>query len=228
MAEITLLRHGQASFGASNYDQLSELGYQQAYWLGEHLQGLGKTFDRVVLGTMVRHRQTADSFFEGYLSASGAERPDYCYDAGLNEYQFQGLLTPFRELYPGDYSASGDARRDYYDNLKQALGHWMAGRIESDGLDSWSSFRERVWGVFDAACESDAKRTLVVTSGGPIATILARILRLDHTAICELNMQIRNTSTSRILHNRQTFALDSFNDVAHLQQPQRQDAITFA
>ena len=36
MAQIYLVRHGQASFGSSNYDQLSELGFEQARLLGRH------------------------------------------------------------------------------------------------------------------------------------------------------------------------------------------------
>jgi broad specificity phosphatase PhoE len=30
MGQIYLVRHGQASFGSANYDQLSELGHEQA------------------------------------------------------------------------------------------------------------------------------------------------------------------------------------------------------
>ena len=34
MPEFFLVRHGQASFGADNYDKLSALGHRQARWLG--------------------------------------------------------------------------------------------------------------------------------------------------------------------------------------------------
>ena len=37
MSELYLVRHAQASFGAANYDQLSDLGHQQSRWLGDHL-----------------------------------------------------------------------------------------------------------------------------------------------------------------------------------------------
>ncbi len=30
MSELYLVRHAQASFGAANYDQLSDLGHQQS------------------------------------------------------------------------------------------------------------------------------------------------------------------------------------------------------
>ncbi|MFP3608465.1 histidine phosphatase family protein, partial [Paraburkholderia sp. SIMBA_053] len=36
MAELYLVRHGQASLGADDYDQLSDAGEQQGIWLGEY------------------------------------------------------------------------------------------------------------------------------------------------------------------------------------------------
>jgi len=43
MSLVYLVRHAQASFGAQDYDRLSELGRQQARWLGgyfaEHAGG---------------------------------------------------------------------------------------------------------------------------------------------------------------------------------------------
>ena len=38
MAAIYLVRHGQASFGAADYDQLSARGEQQAQLLGQWLK----------------------------------------------------------------------------------------------------------------------------------------------------------------------------------------------
>jgi broad specificity phosphatase PhoE len=41
MASIYLIRHGQASFGAQDYDKLSELGRRQATLTGEYLRDTG-------------------------------------------------------------------------------------------------------------------------------------------------------------------------------------------
>jgi broad specificity phosphatase PhoE len=41
MGTLYLVRHGQASFGADDYDQLSELGRRQSVRLGEYLRGKG-------------------------------------------------------------------------------------------------------------------------------------------------------------------------------------------
>jgi broad specificity phosphatase PhoE len=38
MGQLYLIRHGQASFGAEDYDNLSELGHQQAQQLGAYFK----------------------------------------------------------------------------------------------------------------------------------------------------------------------------------------------
>ena len=65
MSELYLVRHAQASFGAANYDQLSDLGHQQSRWLGEHLALRGIGFDKLVVGDMHRHHQTMDGMAHG-------------------------------------------------------------------------------------------------------------------------------------------------------------------
>ena len=219
MAEITLLRHGQASFGADNYDQLSPTGHQQARWLGAHRKNLNKSFDRIVMGTMVRHLETA----QGVMDGLGATL-DFETHAGLNEYDFQGLLRPLKALYPDQWLDTGHAKRDYYHNMKLALNCWMDGRIASDGNDTWDSFCNRIQDSFEFIYNGDAKRTLVVSSGGPISVILAHILQLDK----QRTLQIKNSSTSTLLYNRKDFALDSFNDVSHLLTADKQNSITFS
>ena len=45
MGSLYLVRHGQASFGADNYDKLSELGHRQCVRLGEYFRHKGVRFD---------------------------------------------------------------------------------------------------------------------------------------------------------------------------------------
>ena len=58
MAELVLVRHGQASFGADDYDRLSELGWQQSRWLGEYFRERGAAFDLILRGSLRRHAET--------------------------------------------------------------------------------------------------------------------------------------------------------------------------
>ncbi|MGT2494736.1 phosphoglycerate mutase family protein [Cupriavidus basilensis] len=65
MATLFLVRHGQASFGAANYDCLSDTGRQQARWLGEYFRERGIAFKRVVAGSLVRQQDTAMEILAG-------------------------------------------------------------------------------------------------------------------------------------------------------------------
>lgn len=223
MTQIALLRHGQASFGSDNYDQLSQTGHQQAQWLGEYLKGLSKSFDRIVIGTMVRHLETANGVLAGLNTSIALEK-----HAGLNEYNFQGLLDPLKSQYPDQWLNTNNTQRDYYHNMKQAITYWMDGRIKNDGQDTWKDFCTRIRSGFAFAYQCEAKRILVVSSGGPIAVILADVLKLDQQRTRDLTLQIKNSSISTLLYNRSNFTLDSFNDISHLNTPSKVKRITFA
>jgi broad specificity phosphatase PhoE len=58
MGNLYFVRHGQASFGADDYDQLSELGSRQSVRLGEYLAEKGLQFEAVYTGSLKRHIQT--------------------------------------------------------------------------------------------------------------------------------------------------------------------------
>ena len=55
---LIALRHGQASFGSDDYDQLSPLGAQQCEQAGRWLARHGHDFTRVVRGGHRRHQQS--------------------------------------------------------------------------------------------------------------------------------------------------------------------------
>jgi broad specificity phosphatase PhoE len=58
LAELLVIRHGQASFGQDNYDVLSELGHRQAEAVGALLREINWVPDRLVTGTLNRQRDT--------------------------------------------------------------------------------------------------------------------------------------------------------------------------
>jgi len=58
MGQILLVRHGQASWGAADYDVLSSLGEEQGSAVGAALADVQP--DVVVHGTMLRQRRTAE------------------------------------------------------------------------------------------------------------------------------------------------------------------------
>ena len=59
MSVIYLIRHGQASFGTDNYDQLSAVGREQSAILGSYFADLREPIHGIYTGTLERQRETA-------------------------------------------------------------------------------------------------------------------------------------------------------------------------
>jgi broad specificity phosphatase PhoE len=220
MAEVLLVRHAQASFGADNYDQLSALGVQQARWLGQYCAARNLKFDRVVCGAQQRHRQTV----AGILESLDAE-VELQTLAGLDEFDFAALL---KATLQKTGEAEPTRREDYYRLLKRALALWQQDALPGPLPESWEDFRQRTTEAMRDIQMSSARRTLVVSSGGPISVITAQVLEAPSHTVIELNLQIRNTALTQFFSNAQAIRLLSFNALPHLDHPERFDAITYA
>ena len=78
MSVIYLIRHGQASFGTANYDQLSAVGREQSAILGSYFATLGEPIHRIYTGTLERQRETAQlvaAAFAPHCPAAHASSP---------------------------------------------------------------------------------------------------------------------------------------------------------
>ena len=63
---LFFVRHGQASFGQEEYDNLSDIGIQQSIALGKALKKEKLVFDKAIVGPHRRHMQTFEGFLEGF------------------------------------------------------------------------------------------------------------------------------------------------------------------
>jgi broad specificity phosphatase PhoE len=223
VAEIYLVRHGQASFGADNYDQLSALGEQQSLWLGEHFAQRAIRFDRVIIGTQLRHSQTVARILQGLGQTLAVEQ-----HAGLNEYDFIALHSALGNTDSDPGMPPYENRRDYYRTLKQALKLWSEGKLTGPLPETWEEFVDRVGNALRSIQQSAHGRVLVVSSGGPIAVAAQRVLQAPSVTAIELNFQIRNTSVCQFFFNGQSIRLATFNTIPHLDRHDRAEAITFA
>jgi broad specificity phosphatase PhoE len=225
VSEFYLVRHGQASFGAKNYDKLSELGHQQARWLGEYFSERGITFSHAFMGDMVRHKETAQGIFEGV-----GQSPAVTVETGFNEFNFENIGESYLSLNPQSQLPKNPKPADFYRLLKLAMGAWSEDLLHENSLDeSWSDFRIRVQRALHAVCHKNSdKPILIVSSGGAISMLLSLVLGLDAKQVIELNMQIRNSSFSHFYFNKNTIRLSSFNNIPHLDRLDRLDSITFS
>ena len=223
MAELYLVRHGQASFGADNYDELSPSGRTQSGWLGEYFAQANLRFDRVVIGTMQRHRQTADAI----LAAMGGPQIELAQDAGLNEYDFEALFAAVGdEGLPAGLSATS-SKKDFFKGLRHVLQLWADDRLPGAVPETWQQFQTRVQRARSAIQRTGGRRVLVVSSGGPIAVTAQQVLQAPAASAIALNLQIRNSSVCQYVFNDDAMSLVSFNSVPHLEHAERREFVTY-
>jgi len=222
MAELVLVRHAQAAFGTDDYDRLTELGHRQARWLGEYFAERAIAFDRVVTGSLRRHKETLAGIAEALPELPAADiRP------GLNEYQADVLLAAHlagRGLPPLEHA--GD-RRGHFRVLREALYAWVDGTLEADAHPAFAEFEAGVRQALEAA-RHGAERVLVVSSGGPISSAIGAVLGVAPRTVVDLNLQTRNTGLSELRAGVRRSHCVSFNAVPHLDRHGRREAITYS
>lgn len=222
MGQLYLVRHGQASLGADDYDQLSSLGLQQSQRLGEHWREQGLKFDAVVTGALKRHAQT----LAGIQQGMGTQHTALVWP-GLNEYDSEAII---RAIHPGELVKPNtpDNYKQHFRLLRDGLTQWMAGVVSPKGMPSYAEFLKGVTSALDHIRQACEGNVLLVSSGGPIATAVAHVLRTSPETSIELNLRIRNSAVSEFSFNPKRYHLMSFNHVTHLETPSHKDWITFA
>jgi len=68
----------------------------------------------------------------------------------------------------------------------------------------------------------------VVSSGGPISTILAEVLGMPLRGVVDLNLQTRNSGISELQSGGKRIHCVSFNNVPHLDRPDRAGALSYS
>lgn len=197
---LILIRHGQASFGAADYDRLSPLGHEQAERLGAALAAAGVKPGGFWRGTMRRHRETLEGLARGMgLEADAQTHP------GLDEFDGEALLAASGAAASQDPAA-------HFRALRRAMGDWQAGRIGGPP-ERWNDFRARVGAALDALAASDADGPIVtVSSGGPISTLAMIALAAPEATQIDLQMQMVNAALTRLVLARRGPILQSFNE----------------
>ncbi|MGH3425175.1 MAG: histidine phosphatase family protein [Nocardioidaceae bacterium] len=215
MSAIVLVRHGQASWGTSDYDALSERGEQQGRHLGWSWEAAGWLPTRAYAGSMRRHAQTAVAA----LAAAG-QSDGYEVDRGWDEFAHEAVVEAHR---PG--FATQDPE-EFQTVFVEALGRWASGDHDADYAETYTEFVRRVLAAFDRAVEAVGKgeAVAVFTSGGPIAVIAAHLLSGDPSTWTpegaalwpRLNTVIVNGSTTTAVVGSSGRTLLSFNEHTHL------------
>ncbi|EJE53581.1 fructose-2,6-bisphosphatase [Acidovorax sp. CF316] len=223
MGTLYLVRHGQASFGADDYDQLSARGREQAVRLGEHWRERGQVFDAVITGTLRRHTQTLEGIAEGLQTT-----PEVLQMPGLNEYDSHALITAIHPQ-PLPKPDTPELYRHHFRLLCDALAQWMAGVISPQGMPSWNEFSAGVRSALDHVRQHHVgHNVLLVSSGGPISTAVGQVLGTAPEVTIALNMRIRNSAVTEFSIAPKRLMLQTFNTLPHLQALEHADWLTHA
>lgn len=223
MGTLYLVRHGQASFGAADYDQLSAAGLTQAQRLGAHWRAHGQRFDAVFSGTLRRHAQTLDGLAQEFGALPAAQRLP-----GLDEYDSAALV---RAIHPAPLPkpATPQLYRQYFRLLCDALAQWMAGTISPEGMPDWEQFSGGVQALLDEVRRVHVgQNVLVVSSGGPISVAVAQVLGVMPEVGIALNMRLRNSAVTELSVGARRLMLQTFNTLPHLAAPEDAALVTHA
>ena len=223
MGTLYLVRHGQASFGADDYDQLSARGREQAVRLGTYWRERGLRFDAVLCGTLRRHAQTLQGITEGLQGT-----PEPLHLPGLNEYDSHALIHAIHPA-PLPRPDTPELYRHHFRLLCDALAQWMAGTISPQGMPSWDDFRGGVHAALEHVRKHHVgQNVLLVSSGGPISAAVGTVLCTPPEATIALNMRIRNSAVTEFSISPKRLMLQTFNTLPHLDTPEHAGWVTHA
>jgi broad specificity phosphatase PhoE len=235
VGSIYLIRHGQASFGADDYDVLSPVGIRQAQVLGAHLVELNLTFDRCLSGDLRRQKDTAEHALAQFTEA-GRATPALEIDSAFDEFDAEGVVRALVPAMLDDEPQALNILRNMAGNSAEfqrlfalIIARWLGGEHDTLGLQSWLGFVARVQAglqrIIDTAGEHE--RIAVFTSGGTITALLHLITGMPAQQAFELNWHIVNTSLHQLKFRNSEVSLASFNSYTHLQLLKAPELITY-
>lgn len=233
MATLHLIRHGQASFGQENYDQLSPLGEQQATHLGAIMGRRIAPFDAVFLGSMQRHKQTAIHCLQGF--SQPFQQSDAIVDARWNEYDHQDILRQFRPEFLTAKSmmsyihSQEDPKKTFETDFNNAINRWMSGEYDDDYTESWRVFAARIHSALSdiVANNPDKKNMAVFTSGGPISLVSQYLLGVPQEKLMQMNWTLVNCGVTKVVSTGSRLFISSLNEHTHFEGADNKHFITY-
>lgn len=227
MGVVLLVRHGQASFGAADYDVLSETGWEQSRLLGAWLADRRVTPDVILRGDMRRHRETV----EGMATGAGWDVTDEA-DPGWNEFDHLGVVAAYPDLPRDQEGARELDRREFQRYFELATQRWTDGRYDDEYPETYSAFIGRVRAGLEraSAVAGPGGTAVVVSSGGPIAAACASLVDPAGEDVATLarlwsrfNTVVVNSSVTRVVVGSTGSRMLTFNEHLHLEG----DTITY-
>lgn len=208
MGAIYLVRHGQASFGASDYDALSSRGFEQSTVVGAELLRRNVSFSQIRSGTLARQRDTAATA----LKVLATDVP-VVEDPRWNEYDHVDIARHHAGGAPQEDS------RAYQGVLDAALTAWTSAGAEGPCAETWPAFVARCRSALEDLVASLGKgeHALVFTSGGVIATLCGLLIGTPEAGLLKFNRVTVNGGITKLVSGRGGVTMLSFNEHPHFE-----------
>jgi len=222
MATIYLFRHGQASFGAENYDKLSPLGERQASVLGEYIAGADIKLDAAYSGGLERQKSTCRLA----LAAQDTEvvhHIDERFDEVRNDEHIEKILPELVKSHPRLGRLMEDAMqnsKNYQKVIDAVFNYWVSPECKTPGIQTWTEYSGGTKAAINELMEKEGRgKTIgVFSSGGTIATIATQVLGLDGSHAYKFYEPIINCSITQLFYNGNKISISNFNDYSYLQK----------
>jgi len=234
MSTIYFIRHGQASFGSSDYDVLSPLGHKQARLLADRFIKSENHIDVIYHGTMERQKSTANEFIKKINSVRSFS-PDIFEVKEFNEHNTKAMFVSFYdEAVKRDSSIEGEMKNIFKSNkafqkvYESIFNIWIEGKVQSDKIISYRDFCSGVNCAIEDIMKTYGKGKVVAvfTSGGPISYAVKKALNLSDEESMKIQWQVVNTGVSQFKSRENNFTLSTFNEFSHLEHP-KENFITY-
>jgi broad specificity phosphatase PhoE len=229
VSTLYLVRHGQAAFGADDYDVLSPLGTAQGSALGAFWARWGVRLDAVYVGPRRRHEATAAALLAG-LATGSQPAPPLLPLPSWDEFDFGAVLAGARPTLETEYQKLKQEidgvdplrhRRSFDRLFNLATSSWVRGELDHHVPESFSAFQARVRGGLHTVMQQQGrgKTVAVVASAGPISVALQSALGVSDEMTLRLCATMANTAVSELRYRSDSLSMLSFNSIAHLPEP---------
>jgi broad specificity phosphatase PhoE len=237
MPLVYVIRHGQASFGKSDYDELSKNGIRQSYILGKFFSKTNTGFDKIYSGSLDRQVYTAVHALEGM----GEKGREIEINEGFNEYNHMDLINAALDHYKKKEGRKYDLvelasdKKVFQKFFSKVVECWIKGDFSDYQIETYEQYSDKVLKAFEDVTGLKEKKAkiAVFTSGGPISVILENTLGINSFKAVEIGWGIKNCSitclSSNAEFNRNTnrFLLRQFNCSAHFELEKEDNLITY-
>ncbi len=227
-----LIRHAQASFLSTDYDNLSDHGHQQSIVLGEYFVKKGLKIDKAYVGPLKRQIQTYERVKEVY-EKNGLFFPEATQFDELKEYEgmdimgtVQADLAKHHPMFKKWY-AEMQANPNHKTKMKMVvtfLNLWATNTLGFDlppGSQTFAGFRAIAEKGLEKIMNGNEKGKIIAafSSGGCIAAMLGKIIGVENPEkTMGFNLVMRNTAINEVLFSGSRQSLMTFNSLPHLSE----------